>query len=246
MENEIRSRLSAIGTVDQTGRNAEILFRAAPPAGAPTRPSGNSVPQQDQPLVCAAQSGCRQAFDELTNLYSSRVYRTILAITKNAEDAEDAMQDTFLRAFLAIDRFEGRASFYSWLTRIAINSALMILRRRRSVHEVSFSSSPDWGGESLPMEVTDSAADPEEACSQQQRRDILIRAIHKLKPSLREAVRARLEEECSVKEIAERCNISEAAAKSRLLRARTRLGRVCTSNFASLARRQSLRADLTE
>jgi RNA polymerase sigma-70 factor, ECF subfamily len=243
MENGIISRLNAIGTVNQTGFIAEMLPVTALPAGPPIDASGDFITQRDQRLVCAAQSGCRKAFDELINLYSRRVHWTILDITKNAEDAEDAMQDTFLRAFVAIGRFEGRASFYSWLTRIAINSAFMVLRRRRNRREISLNSPPDWDGEVLPLEVKDSAADPEEVCFQQQRQAILDSAIHRLEPSLREAVRARVEEECSIKEIAKRCNISEAAAKSRLLRARKRLGRLCPSDYGSKARCQSLQAN---
>jgi RNA polymerase sigma factor (sigma-70 family) len=111
--------------------------RAFPPGSLLTDASVHCAPRRNQHLVYAAQSGCRAAFDELVSLHSRRVRRTILAITKDSEDAEDAMQESFLRAFLAISRFEGRASFYSWLTRIAINSALMILRRRRARPEFS-------------------------------------------------------------------------------------------------------------
>ena len=78
------------------------------------------------------------AFATLHNLYSRNLYRTVLLITKNREDAENAVQDSFIRAFVSISSFEGRSSFYSWLTRIGVNSALMILRRRRNQAEVSF------------------------------------------------------------------------------------------------------------
>ena len=83
-------------------------------------------------IMTAPGTGSTMAFDELQKEYSSRLFKTILRITKNWEDAEDALQDTFLRAYLALHGFEGRSSVYSWLTRIAINSALMVLRRRRS------------------------------------------------------------------------------------------------------------------
>jgi RNA polymerase sigma-70 factor (ECF subfamily) len=116
----------------------------------------------DEHLVLAAKSGCRIAFDELLNLYSRRVYRTVFSITKNAHDAEDAMQDSFLRAFVALDRFEGRASFYSWLTRIAINSALGILRKRRSHPEISLDRTSQREDEGSPEEFRDLAPDPEQ------------------------------------------------------------------------------------
>src|SRR3954452_23188228 len=89
------------------------------------------VATRDQQLVLAAQSGSSAAFAEIRALYAQRLYRRIALIIRNREDAEDALQDTFLHAYLAIPTFEGRSSIYSWLTRIAINSALMVLRRRR-------------------------------------------------------------------------------------------------------------------
>jgi DNA-directed RNA polymerase specialized sigma24 family protein len=89
-------------------------------------------------VVSAAQAGSAEAFRKLHVLYSRRLYKTIVAIMKNPQGAEDALQDTFLRAYLAIDRFEGRSNIYSWLTRIAINSAIMILRKRSARAEVLF------------------------------------------------------------------------------------------------------------
>jgi hypothetical protein len=83
-------------------------------------------------IMTAPGTGSTMALDELQKEYSSRLFKTILRITKNWEDAEDALQDTFLRAYLALHGFGGRSSVYSWLTRIAINSALMVLRRSRS------------------------------------------------------------------------------------------------------------------
>lgn len=95
-------------------------------------------PLRSKQLVAAARSGSAAAFAELRELYAGRVYRKLLIITKNREDAEDALQDTFLRAYKALHNFEERSSFYTWVTTIAINSALMILRRRRIRSEVSF------------------------------------------------------------------------------------------------------------
>jgi RNA polymerase sigma-70 factor, ECF subfamily len=89
-----------------------------------------SAVRREDPLVTAIQAGMPEAFAQLHALYSLRLYRTIIAITKNPEDAQDALQETFLRAHLKLHTFEGRSSIYSWLTRIAINSALMILRKR--------------------------------------------------------------------------------------------------------------------
>jgi RNA polymerase sigma-70 factor (ECF subfamily) len=244
MEPQINSQLDAVRMARGTGFGVPTMPITTSTAGLPVDTSCNSVPRCDQLLVCAAQAGCRKSFDELLNLYSGRVHRTLLAITKNAEDAEDAMQDAFLRAFLAIGRFEGRSSFYSWLTRIAINSALMILRRHRARPEFSLNVAPERDGEIVSMDFADSGPNPEEICYQQQKRAALASAIHKLKPDLREVVQARVMEECSVREVAERFNISEAAAKSRLLRARARLGKLRPGSYGSRSLAGSSRSSI--
>jgi RNA polymerase sigma-70 factor, ECF subfamily len=177
----------------------------------------------DQYLVVAAQSGCRTAFNELWNLYSRRVYGTIFKIVKNPQDAEDALQDSFLRAFLALESFEGRANFYTWLTRIAINSALSILRKRRCRPETSIDSTSRQDADRASEDFRDLGPGPEHTFDQQQRRAKLMQAIGKLPTNLRETVQELLAEDCSVKEVADRLNISQAAAKSRLYRARIRL-----------------------
>ena len=100
---------------------------------------------RDLELVAAAKGGSSAAFEELQSRYSRRLFRRIQLITKNHEDAEDALQETFLHAYLALDSFEGRSQFASWLTRIAINSALMVLRRRRTRAEVPFEPPSDSG-----------------------------------------------------------------------------------------------------
>src|SRR5579871_2039234 len=82
-------------------------------------------------LVAAALDGDYRAFSALCDLHSAHLLRTIYRITRNREDAEDALQDTLMRAFLHMRSFDGRAQFVTWMTRIAINSALMILRKRR-------------------------------------------------------------------------------------------------------------------
>jgi RNA polymerase sigma-70 factor, ECF subfamily len=182
-------------------------------------------------LVFAAQSGCGTAFNERWNLYSRRVYKTVFNITKNAQDAEDATQDSFLRAFLAFESFEGRASFYSWLTRIAINSAFGILRKRRSRPEISLNLTHQWDQEGVLVEFRDSALDPEQTCAKYERRAKVMQAIRRLPANLREALEEYITEDCSLQEVAERINISEAAVKSRLYRARRRLGFLTKAGF---------------
>jgi RNA polymerase sigma-70 factor, ECF subfamily len=186
-----------------------------------------TIKARDQQLVSAAQAGSPAAFEELRELYSRRVYRRAYAITKNREDAEDAMQDAFLRAYVALNRFEGRSSFSTWLTRIASNSALMILRKRRTRSEVSFEPFDESEDKNPGFEIEDGSPDPEQVCEQRQRCSRLRTAIRTLGPSLRAAIEFQLAHSCSVKEIAEALHISEAAVKARLFRARARLATAC-------------------
>lgn len=200
-------------------------FAAIPSASDISAPEldGDTATSGDQQLVAAARSGSRTAFNELCHLYSRRLYKKTLSITRNAQDAEDALQESFLRAFLALESFEGRASFYTWLTSIAINSALGILRKHRRRPEISLDSTSRQEEESVLEELRALAPNPEQIFEQQQRHAKLMKAIRRLPVNLREAVQTRLTEDCSVKEIANRLNISPAAAKSRLHRARRRL-----------------------
>lgn len=178
---------------------------------------------RDNKMVSDAQAGSPEAFTELHAIYSQRLYKTILAITKSPEDAEDALQETFLRVHLAIHTFEGRSTLYSWLTRIAINSALMVLRKRRATPEILFDPDPDALSKTFGFEIRDTALNPEQVYDVLQRRMWLLKAIHKLSPRLREPVRMQLTEDSSIKEIGRVLNLSEAVIKSRLHRARIRL-----------------------
>ena len=205
---------------------------------------GHISSHSHQHLIVAARSGCQTAFNELWDLYSRRIYRTTLGITKNEQDAEDALQDSFIRAFMAIESFEGRASFYTWLTRIAINSALAILRKRRCRPEGSLNSTSQQEEEGIPDELRDLAPNPEQIFEQQQRHAKLLHAIHKLPATLREAVQTRIAGDCSAKEVAHQLNISEAAAKSRLARASTKLGLLITTKNGAKVRAASNKSSL--
>jgi RNA polymerase sigma-70 factor (ECF subfamily) len=174
-------------------------------------------------IVAAAQAGSPAAFEELHSIYSGRLYRTILSITRNPHDAEEVLQETFFKANPATKTFEGKAKIYSWLTRIAINCALMILRKRRVRSEVLFDLKPDERGEVITFEVRDSAPNPEELCILHQRQHRTLRAIRRLSPHLRAPIRMQIMRGWSIGEIGRALNISEAAVKSRLYRARRRL-----------------------
>jgi RNA polymerase sigma-70 factor, ECF subfamily len=184
---------------------------------------GELEAQRDERLVSAAKAGSNDAFAELRNLYAQRLYGTIVRITRNHEDAEDVLQNTFLRVYLGLCRFEGRSSFYSWATRIAINSALMVLRKRRARPEVSFDL-PSDGTEGVPQfEIEDSSANPEQIYHERQQWVRMLRSIQNLQPRLQGAIQVRMANEGSMKEIAQTLGISVASVKSRLYRARARL-----------------------
>jgi RNA polymerase sigma factor (sigma-70 family) len=184
----------------------------------------DGTPATDEALVAAAKSGNNPAFGELWTRYSNTVFKTVYRVTGNRHDAEDAIQDAWMKAYMHLKTFDGRAKFSTWLTRIAINSALMILRKRRSHPETSMDWSVD--GETWQQwEVGDKRANIEEHYSKKEAEKDLRRAIHRLRPTLRTIIEIQQLHDGSVREIADAAGISVAAAKSRLLRARTVLRR---------------------
>ncbi len=195
---------------------------------------------RDYELVLAAQAGSPSAFADLQAFYAQRLYATIVRITKNREDAEDALQDTFLRAYVALNTFEGRSSVFSWLTRIAINSALMLLRKRRRRAEVCFDLSAGDSDETLAWELKDSAPNPEQQYAQDQRYFALVNALQRLDPKLRVPLEIQMSADCSMNEIARKLGISVAAAKARLYRARRRLAAKSAGLYAVKQRHQQV------
>jgi RNA polymerase sigma-70 factor, ECF subfamily len=199
------------------------------------------APRRKDPLVTAVQAGVPGAFAQLYAIYSPRLYRTAIAITKNPEDAQDVLQETFLRAHLRVHRFEGRSSIYSWLSRIAINCAFMLLRKRRARPELFFDTQPDGRCETINFEPKDPALNPEEAYRLRQHQFSTLSAIRRLCPTLRSPLQMQMKHGWSVKEISQALNISESAVKSRLSRARQRLSMTLPDQkrFTTL-RRQSV------
>jgi RNA polymerase sigma-70 factor (ECF subfamily) len=187
---------------------------------------GAGAPDDD--TVMAAKAGSPVAFAELYALYSQRLYRTIFSITKNPEDADEALQETFLRAHIALHAFEGRSTVQTWMTRIAINSALMTLRKRRGRPEMRLNLQPDEHPEIILFEVKDSAPNPEQAYELRQRRLTLLHEIWRLQPQLRAPLRMQVMHGWSVREIGLALNLSVPAVKARLRRARLQLFQRCT------------------
>ena len=179
--------------------------------------------QGDFQLVTAVRAGSERAFAEIHRLYAPSLYRTTFSITKNREDAEDVLQETLLRAYLARGSFEVRSKLISWLTRIAINSALMALRKRRVRQETSVEPPQEVTQEGPELEFKDSRPNPEEACLQLERSRSVLQAVNKLAPSLRAVMHLHMRREGSMKELARSLDVTVAAVKAKLHRARQRL-----------------------
>ena len=168
----------------------------------------------DMHLVAAAKNGDHQAYAELCRRHSQRTLRTVLRITRNIADAEDTLQESLLKAYTHIGEFDGRSAFSSWLTRIAINNALMLLRKRRSQPVHSFETDPQVEDFKFP-EPMETSHNPEESCIQNALENELAKAIRYLPPSLRDVVQHRYREHASVAQTAKTLGISESAVKSR-------------------------------
>lgn len=177
----------------------------------------------DAMLVAVARSGDSSAFDELSRRHSRRVLHKIYRITNNWQDAEDVLQDSLMRAYIGLHTFECRSSFSTWLTRIAINTALMLLRKeKRSLRSVTDSALDD-DAQSERWEIRDHRDNPEQHYARQQRAKLLRGAMLRLRPQSRRIVELYQASELSTKEIAQFLGISNEAVKSRLLRARIEL-----------------------
>ncbi len=176
-------------------------------------------------LVEAARDGQSTAFVALCGRYSQQLHRIALRVTRNREDAEDAVQDAMLRAFVHLRDFDGRSSFGTWLTRIAINSALMILRKKRTSLEVAMAGPDDSGADARVYEIADRAPTPEKHYARHEEEGILKEAVRNLRPALREVVEIQQLQECSIGEAAKAMCISVAAAKGRMFHARAALRR---------------------
>jgi len=169
---------------------------------------------------------CRRAdWDGLYARHAPGLYRRVLGIVRNPEDAEDALQEGLLLAFRNLPRFEGRSGISSWLTRIVINAALMRLRSRRT-HEAASLDEP-LKGTAVPAVdwIVDSNPNPEQLCLMAELRRVLDRSIGGLNPDMQTAVSLRYMQGLSTRQAARSCGISENTLKSRLRRARLRLAR---------------------
>jgi len=174
-------------------------------------------------LVNSARAGDASAFGSLIRPYEARIFRLAMSITQNREDAEDVLQEAFLKAFEHLEQFQGNSKFYTWIVRIAVNQALMKLRKRKSDRSVSLDEQIDTGEDTVIREIAAWDPDPEQRFSQEEMRSILTEAIDELAPIYRTVFTLRDVEGLSTEETAEALELSVPAVKSRLLRARLQL-----------------------
>lgn len=180
----------------------------------------------------ALQHKDKQAFADMVDQNSERIYRLALKMTSNTQDAEDVLQETFIKAFNHIDSFEGRSKVSTWLYRIAVNESLMLLRKRKDgVVDIDAGVKTD-SGDILPRQIIDWCCLPEKELMSSEARVQIKQAIQKLSDANRAAFLLRDVEGLSTRESAKALDISESAVKVRLMRARMQLREELTSFFA--------------
>jgi len=186
---------------------------------------------EEQALVARARAGDTDAFTVLVERYERKIFRLAKHITQNDEDAEDVLQEAFMKAYSNLDSFQGQSKFYTWLVRIAVNEALMKLRKRKSDRTVSLDEPHETEEDTVTREIAVWEDDPEKKYSRDEMREILDKAVDSLKPGFRTVFVLRDIEELSTEETADALGISVPAVKSCLLRARLQLREKLTRVF---------------
>ena len=207
-------------------RNSSPSLRMTLSVGESNSAISIHASEDDEELVTRAKSGDQPAFAELCRRYGSVLERRIYRIVRNQQDAEDITQESFIKAYTHLAAFQCRCSFQTWLTRIAINSSLMHLRKRRLQPETSMDVFTTEGERVRSWEIPDPSPNPEQRYDAQQRSAMLTRAMEMLSPAVREVVEHYRRNEGRLRDVAKASGISLAATKSRLLRARKLLRRL--------------------
>jgi RNA polymerase sigma-70 factor, ECF subfamily len=185
---------------------------------------------EDLVLVHSAKEGDTSAFEQLIKRHTSTVFRVAMHLTSSREDAEDIVQDAFLKAFRGIQQFEGRARFSTWLTRIAVNESLVKLRGSRRAVTMSLDEETDDSG-ALADRVADWRPNPEQLYSTAELRAILQHALASLPPSYRVVFLLRDVEGLSIADTAEMLGLCVSNVKARLFRARLKLRKQLSKYF---------------
>jgi len=193
-------------------------------AGA-TLPAQTYMRDDDTALVQASRGGDVAAFEQLVKRYDAKLLRIAQKVTQNPEDAEEAVQEAFFKAYQKLEQFHGHATFSTWLVRIALNESFMKLRKQRGILEQSIDSNvfSDTDGARLPFDVADWAPNPEAQYRATELREILVSSFQRLTSALKVVFVLRDIEEHSLRETSEILNLTETAVKTRLSRARLQL-----------------------
>jgi RNA polymerase sigma-70 factor (ECF subfamily) len=203
-------------------------------------PFFNNAAVEEKELVAAARDGNEEAFEILVKRYRRRIFAVALRMTRVHEDAEDITQQSFQKAFVHLHTFEGKSSFSTWLTRIAVNEALMLLRKGRGHREISIDEELSEMNQTARLEIPDSDPDPEARSLQREQSGKLSAAIDALTPGMRKAIELRFLGELSTEEAARRMGLSVSAVKSRLLYAKRQLREALTFNVRSPRRSRAI------
>jgi RNA polymerase sigma-70 factor (ECF subfamily) len=200
----------------ENGKSLEMATESAPVELA--------APVDDElELVVKSRAGDTSAFSTLLKRYEGKIFRLAMNITQNREDAEDVLQEAFFKAYEHLDQFQGNSRFYTWIVRIAVNQALMKLRKRKSDRAVSLDEQIDTGEDTVVREIAAWDPDPEERYSREELHTILTGAVDELAPIYRTVFTLRDVDGLSTEETAEALDLTVPAVKSRLLRARLQL-----------------------
>jgi RNA polymerase sigma-70 factor, ECF subfamily len=187
--------------------------------------SSSPVARDDWNLIRQAVVGNPAAQERLFKMYTPKLYRTVFAVLRNREDAEDVVQESWCRAYANLDSFQGRAAFSTWLTRIAINSALMLRRRKRFHVETSLNDILENRSEPVFDSTITEPPNPEEICADSELNALVEDKISELPPRVQAAFRLCKLEEFSITEAVKALGIRETALKSRVMRARKKIAR---------------------
>jgi RNA polymerase sigma-70 factor (ECF subfamily) len=199
--------------------DAIVAANATTTSASPNR----FVAREDAALVAGAKAGDARAFELLVQRHEGKIFSLAQRMTRNREDAEDVVQLSLQKAFIHLKKFEGESLFSTWLTRIAINEALMVLRKRRGTREVPIAESSTEDETALPLDIPDAGPNPEDSCLQREQERILSAAVNELNPGMRRAIELRELGELSTGETAQAMGLSEGAVKARVFHGRKKL-----------------------
>jgi RNA polymerase sigma-70 factor (ECF subfamily) len=221
------------------------LMDAIGGANATSSSRDRFVAEENASLVAAAKAGDARAFELLVQQHEGKIFLLARRMTRNREDAEDVVQQSLQKAFIHLKKFQSESLFSTWLTRIAINEALMLLRRRRGTREVAIAESNTEDAPALPLDVPDAGPNPEDSFLRREQERILSKALNKLTPRMREAIELRELGELSTEETAKVMGLSVGAVKARVFHGRRKL-RLTLKRYVESTRTYGTRALRTQ